>query len=371
LKNYLDYKISMALFGLPDTQPIQDAAQFLADLWAAKDKFSPSKLSNADAASVKRFSEGNFPYLAGYSPPLQELKRRIKQVGKTDLSVLVIGETGTGKENVACYLHEFSQRREKPLLALNCAGLTETFLRSELFGHVKGAYTGADTPKMGAVELAEGGTLFLDEVAEMPLSVQAALLRFLQNRRYVRLGETVEKTADVRVIAATQPDLEARMQDGRFRRDLYFRLAEVTITTPALREVPDDIQHVTDHILFAHRGTVSSTEFRRTRQYFTQGMGILRTHPWPGNVRELSSLVRRKLVLDDDVLAELGRGQNTKVPSSQIPVSPPYLASIRPIDDILREYVEQAFQHRGALTQQQLAKKLGKSVNTIKKILRP
>lgn len=366
LTDYCKYQIAMSLISKQDPAPLVAAADLMSK--CADKPLTERELTPADRRSVAAFAAADFPYLAGYSPPVMALKDRIRQVGATELNVLVLGETGTGKENVAFYLHEFSQRRAGPLVAINCAGLDAQFLRSELFGHVKGAFTGATGAKRGLVEEAAGGTLFLDEVAEMPLSVQAALLRFLQNGKYVPLGATKEKDADVRIIAATQPDLQDRVATGRFREDLYYRLAEVVLHTPSLRDVQDDLPYLVDHLIFGIAERTPGMAVQTTRKYFGSHVKELRRHQWPGNVRELAALVKRRLLLSDDVVSEL---QPTPLPGHGVagPSLPTSISSIRPVKDIVHEYVSEAWSNRGNLTQRELAEKLGKSLNTVKRIL--
>ena len=186
LSNFLRYKISLFFMRVMDAEPLREAADFLS---SRLDKpFRLEALSEEDRVSVSAFWDAEFPFIEGRSATITALKERILKVAPSEMSVLVVGETGTGKEAVAYYLHEFSRRRGRPFVALNCAGLEETFLRSELFGHKSGAFTGAISDKRGLAKVADGGTLFLDEVGEMSLPIQADLLRFLQTRRVRRLG---------------------------------------------------------------------------------------------------------------------------------------------------------------------------------------
>ena len=362
---YCKYKIAMSLIAGQAPAPLVEAADLLA---GCATTFNESSLPLVDRRSVEAFAAADLPYLAGYSPPVSALKDRIRKVGGTELSVLVLGETGTGKENVAFYLHEFSQRRAGPLVAVNCAGLDETFLRSELFGHIKGAFTGATDSKRGMVEEAKGGTLFLDEIAEMPLPVQAALLRFLQDGKYIPLGGTKEKLADVRVIAATQPDLHERVKDGRFRKDLYYRLADVELRTPALREVPTDLRYMIRHLLFELAERHPQTQVHAALAYFQKHAATLQAYSWPGNVRELAALVKRHLYLGDDVIAELQYHPTHMQPALAGPDLPTTVGEILPLDNVIHDYVTAAWNSRGHLSQRELAEKLGKSLNTVKRI---
>lgn len=359
LEDWLRYRCSLCLMSDLDAKPLRSACDHLA-------KGGNVQAPADDKNSIARFREAEFPYIEGHSDILRDLRRRIRQVGATDLSVLVLGETGTGKESVAFYLHEFSERRRGPFVALNCAGLDETFLRSELFGHEKGSFTGATSEKKGLVEHADGGTLFLDELAEMSLPIQAELLRFVQTRKYRRLGATAEKSADVRIIAATQPDLQERIKDKRFRMDLYYRLAEVEITTPALREVPTDIIQVVRHLVYRFvEKTGDRTNVWKHLKYFEDARDILAAHPWQGNVRQLASIVKRRIQLSDDVLTELASSLARKLPLTSAGSPVPMVA--RPIDDVIREHIYKAYSNRGDKTQRQLAAELGCSVNTLKK----
>ena len=362
LADWLRFRCSLSLMCDLEPDPIVGAIDLLAKAGAAV----PPK---TDLPSVRRFREADFPYLEGQSPPLRALKQRVRQVGATELGTLVLGETGTGKEAVAFYLHEFSPRREKPFVALNCAGLDEALLRSELFGHEQGAFTGAVARKEGLVEQADGGTLFLDELGEMPIAVQADLLRFVQTRRFRRLGSNAEKRADVRIVAATQPDLRSRIDKGLFREDLYFRIAEVVIETPALREVPSSVPEVVRHLVhrLSERGA-GPGQVQEQLAYFEAGSELLAAQRWPGNVREVAALVKRRVLLGDDVLAGLDRVPHESTPPVAVAGVAP--AGIRPIDDVVRDYVRGVFAKRGGMTQGQVAERLGCSVNTLKKIVR-
>ena len=364
LEDFLGYKISLLLMRAFHPEPLEEA---VAALVKNKDEvFSLKSLSAADAQSVSNFRDNDFPYFQGKSEAIRRLKERIIQVAPTDMGVLISGETGVGKEAVAFYIHEFSNRRSGPLICLNCAGLDETFLRSELFGHEKGAFTGAIAPKKGLVQEAEAGTLFLDELADMPLEVQADLLRFLQTRRYRSLGGLKVKRADIRVIAAAQPVLFEKLETGEFRPDLYYRLSEIVLEAPSLAQVPDDIIRVVRHLAYSLSNRVQ--DIQETIRYFENGMDILQAYDWPGNVRELSSLVKRKILLGDDVLPEIrvrpNRPQGVDF-SKALPLRD--AADIIPIEDLVTGYVRHVRTSRPELTQRELAKRLGKSLNTVKK----
>jgi len=362
LDDYLRYKISLSFMQALAPGPLREAVAHLVGLGGKP--FALAGLEPTEAASVANFRDADFPYLEGKTPAIAELKARVARVGATDLGVLVVGATGTGKEAVAFYLHEFSPRRAAPFVSINCAGLDETFLRSELFGHEKGAFTGAIDKRTGLVEQAEGGTLFLDELPDLAPSLQADLLRFLQTKRYRRLGSPVERQADLRLVAAAQPGLLDRL-----RPDLYFRIAEVTVTTPALADIPDDIVRVVRHLVFRlARGTsLPNTVVGATLDYFADRKDALRSLRWPGNVRELAGLVKRRLFLGDDVLAKPDSGTSR----AAVPLPPPLPGrAILPVEQMVRAYVRQVHDLHPSMSQGELARRLGKSVNTVKKYLR-
>ena len=224
--------------------------------------------------------------ILGESPAIRELRATIARVAPHDCSVLVQGESGTGKELVARELHRLSMRSRKPFITVNCAAIPESLIEAELFGHERGAFTGAATTRRGLIEQADGGTLFLDEIGDMPPSMQARLLRVLQEREVVRLGSSVAATptdVDVRVIAATLRDLEAEVSAGRFRHDLLYRLVDYRVHVAPLRERPGDPARLAAH--FAAKLTPARPLSREARAVFDG-------HPWPGNVRELRSVVR-------------------------------------------------------------------------------
>jgi len=233
--------------------------------------------------------------LIGDSPAMIEVRRLIERVAPTDLCVLIAGETGTGKEVTARAIHAGSRRADRPMVALNCSAVTPSLLEAELFGHGKGAFTGAGSDREGRIEAAHGSTLFLDEVGDMPLPMQAALLRVLQEREVVRVGENHPRPVDFRLVAATNRDLDADVAAGRFREDLLFRLREVTIELPPLRARGDDA------VLLA-RLFLNQAERELSLPAHTvapSAEAVLREHAWPGNVRELRAVVRRTAVLCD------------------------------------------------------------------------
>ena len=227
--------------------------------------------------------------LIGRSPGMQEAYKAIGRVAGTDTTVLILGESGTGKELVARAVYQYSKRKDKPFLAINCGAIPESLIESELFGHEKGAFTGADRKRVGKFEQCSGGTLFLDEIGEMPLLAQVKLLRVVQEQRFERVGGNETIQADVRVIAATNSDLEQMVAAGKFRSDLYFRLNGFTMRLPPLRERGEDIDQLTDYYLprFAR-------EFSRPVPALPpETRTMLRSYRWPGNIRELQSVLKQ------------------------------------------------------------------------------
>jgi transcriptional regulator with GAF, ATPase, and Fis domain len=222
----------------------------------------------------------------------------VRAVAPTTSTVLITGETGTGKELVARTIHAMSARRERTIIKVDCSSLAPSLLESELFGHERGAFTGATSLRRGRFELAQEGTLFLDEVADMPLELQPKLLRVLQDRELERLGSETTIRVDVRVIAATNADVEQRVAEGAFRRDLFYRLSVVPIALPPLRERLEDVEALVEHFVVKHGGWRAS-RLRVTPRAYER----LRGHTWPGNIRELENVVERALLLErGDVL---------------------------------------------------------------------
>ncbi|WP_028313728.1 sigma-54-dependent transcriptional regulator [Desulfatibacillum aliphaticivorans] len=231
--------------------------------------------------------------IIGKSSVMKELTDMVSMIAPTEATVLITGESGTGKELVARSIHEGSQRKDGPLVVLNCAALTETLLESELFGHEKGAFTGADKKRDGRFVQADQGTLFLDEIGEMPLTMQAKFLRAIQEKEVQRVGSDATVTVDVRIIAATNRDLEQEVAEGKFREDLFYRLNVVTLRIPPLRERDGDIHLLAQYFLekFAERNR------KHVKGITPQAMDMLLKHPWPGNVRELENAMERAVIL--------------------------------------------------------------------------
>ncbi|HUG53211.1 MAG TPA: sigma-54 dependent transcriptional regulator, partial [Vicinamibacteria bacterium] len=238
--------------------------------------------------------------IAGSSRAMLEVIRRAEQVAQSRSTVLITGETGTGKELVARGIHARSAQREMPLIKVNCAAIPETLLESELFGHVRGAFTGAVTSKKGRFALADGGTIFLDEIGATGGALQAKLLRVLQEREFEPLGSERTEQVDVRVIAATNRDLRQMVAEGRFQEDLYYRLNVIPIHLPPLRERRDDVPALVEHFLRKHGQRTG----KRVDRVTPEAMAVLAAHDWPGNVRELESTIERAVVLAGPVIDE-------------------------------------------------------------------
>ncbi len=246
---------------------------------------------------LEREEKRGFPEIIGSSPAMAKVYDTIRRVAGTDISVLIAGESGTGKELVARAIHQQSHRNGGPFIAINCGAIPETLLESELFGHEKGAFTGAHLQRRGRIESAEGGTLFLDEIGEISPALQVKLLRVLQERYIERVGGRVEIPVDIRVLAATNADLQMAMKDGRFREDLYYRLNTVTIPIPPLRERGADIVMLGKSLL----QRFSEEAKKKTSGFSREAILALEQYRWPGNVRELENRIRRAITLTDNL----------------------------------------------------------------------
>lgn len=238
----------------------------------------------------------DFANIIGTSPSMQKLFARLKKVAGTDSTILVLGESGTGKELVARAIHFNGHRKDKPFIPVNCAAIPESLLEGELFGHVKGAFTGAIRDKIGKFEAANGGTIFLDEIGIMPMHLQTKLLRALQEQEIERIGSTRSIKLDVRVISATNLDLEKEVKKGNFREDLFYRLNVIPVVLPPLRERREDILPLVRHFI-----EKNCTEMKRPRMTISnEALHILESYSWPGNVRQLENMVERIVALSED-----------------------------------------------------------------------
>jgi formate hydrogenlyase transcriptional activator len=238
-------------------------------------------------------NELHFEGIVGRSAALQSVFRQVEVVAPTDSGVLILGETGTGKELIARAIHNLSARRDRPFIKLNCAAIPSGLLESELFGHERGAFTGAIMRKAGRFEVADKGTVFLDEVGDIPLELQPKLLRVLQEHEFERLGSTHTQQVDVRLVAATHRDLKQMVEDGKFRSDLYYRLHVFPVSVPPLRERREDIPLLVRHFVDEYARRMN----RRIETIPPQAIEALRSYSWPGNVRELQNFIERTVIL--------------------------------------------------------------------------
>ena len=266
-----------------------DKATVGEELRKLKDDFGEERVCLDDEIRT----ELHFEEIVGRSAALQRVLRQVEVVAPTDSSVLIKGETGTGKELIARAIHNLSTRRDRPFVKLNCAAIPSGLLESELFGHEKGAFTGAIMRKPGRFEVADKGTLFLDEVGDIPLDLQPKLLRVLQEREFERLGSTRTLQVDVRVIAATHRDLKEMVEDGEFRSDLFYRLHVFPLPVPPLRDRREDIQMLVRHYVDKCARRMN----RRIETIPSHTMEVLTRYPWPGNVRELQNFIERAVIL--------------------------------------------------------------------------
>src|SRR5688572_26450489 len=243
------------------------------------------RLRHENVVLRRTTAEQGFAGIIGRSPIMLDVFRLVETVCRTNSTVLITGESGTGKELVARALHTLSLRSARPFVAVNCGAMPEALLESELFGHVRGAFTGADKDKKGLIEAADGGTVFLDEIGEMTPSMQVKLLRVLQERKYRRVGGTEEASSNIRVIAATNRELPKLVSEGKFREDLFYRLNVIPVKMPALRDRADDIPLIAEHFLAKY-----TREMNKAVDGFSpEALAALRAYPWPGNVRELEN----------------------------------------------------------------------------------
>jgi len=274
-----------------------------------------SEPKDRPAAATGKAEEIDIP-LIGRSPAMQEIYRLLARLMQTDLTVLISGESGTGKELVAHALHDYGKRRSGPFVAINMAAIPRELIESELFGHEKGAFTGANTRNAGRFEQAEGGTLFLDEIGDMPMEAQTRLLRVLQQGEYTTVGGRTPIKTDVRIVAATNKDLRILIQQGLFREDLYFRLNVVPLRLPPLRERPEDIPDLIRHFF-----KLAEREGLPNKQIETVAIERLKRYRWPGNVRELENLARRLAALYPQETITIAVIDNELAPPTPTPVS--------------------------------------------------
>jgi DNA-binding NtrC family response regulator len=289
---------------------------------------------------------GRLGELVGSSKAMQEVMRIVEMAAPSSASVLITGETGAGKEVVARTIHKLSPRAERPFVAINCSAIPETLMESEIFGHERGAFTGAAERRIGCFELADGGTLLLDEIGEMPAPTQAKLLRVLEDHKVRRLGSKTETPVDVRVLAATNKDPEQAVTNGQLRQDLYFRLNVFHIHLPPLREHKDDIQPLIEHMLI----DINAKHGKHVRGVGAEVLDIFMSHTWPGNIRELRNVLERAAIVCDRDL--IGRAHLPGEFGKSLGKAPSDLSSIRfpvgtTVDAVERELILQTLQATG------------------------
>jgi DNA-binding NtrC family response regulator len=251
-------------------------------------------------ACLKSEVDGRYTSIIGTSPNIRSVMEAAQRAAKSDAGVLLLGESGTGKELFARSIHQWSPRRVNPLIVINCVALTETLLENELFGHERGAFTGADRLQKGKLEMADGGTVFLDEIGDMSLALQAKLLRVLQDREFHRVGGTRLVSVNIRIIAATNKDLKQAVKNGHFREDLYFRLNVITLTLPPLRDRPDDLPLLAKFFLNRHAKEAK----RHGMMFHPEAMNVMMQYTWPGNIRELDNVIARAVILSPTEIIE-------------------------------------------------------------------
>jgi len=330
------------------------------------------RLRHENAVLRSTTVEQGFAGIIGRSTPMLDVFRLVETVCRTNSTILITGESGTGKELVAQAMHKQSLRRDKPFVAVNCGAMPENLLESELFGHVRGAFTGADANKKGLVEVAEGGTVFLDEIGEMTPAMQVKFLRVLQERKFRRVGGTEETAANIRVIAATNRDLPTLVAEGKFREDLFYRLNVIPIRLPALRERPGDVPLIAEHFL----GKLSREMGKPLEGFAPEALAALEAYQWPGNVRELENVVERAVALEQGYRIELSTlSDDIRAGRPATPLSGSHRQSAAPVgplpegggfnleqhlQDVEREHLERALK-QAAGVQTHAAELLGLS----------
>jgi two-component system NtrC family response regulator len=321
--------------------------------------FDKREMANKYRALKRRIErlEGS-PKLVGNSPQIERIRKLTAKVSPTDSTVLIRGETGTGKELVALAVHDASLRSEMPFVAINCGALPESLIESELFGHRRGAFTGADEHRVGLFEVAQGGTVFLDEIGELPKAMQAKLLRFLESGEIRRVGENQSFVVDVRIVCATHRPLEEMVEEGDFREDLFYRINTFEIPVPPLRERSDDIAQLAQHLLSRFRNA-SQGKMRLT----PAALEMLTQHSWPGNVRELANVIEHAVILSDDDVIDVDQlpGQFA---SRKVRGHPFKLVGRQSLREIELQVIQQVLErHQG--NKPKTAKELGVSLKTL------
>jgi len=328
--------IELGAFDFFTKPPVMDEVRIVV-----KRALKMLELEQENRALKKEVEAEGMSGLLGSSLPMQEVFETIRKVAVIDVPILILGESGTGKELVAKALHRLSNRRGGPFVVINCGAIPENLLESELFGHEKGAFTGADTRRQGRIEYAEGGTLFLDEIGELSLSLQVKLLRFLQEYIIERVGGREPIPLDVRVVAATNKDLEQAVDAGQFREDLYFRLGVVTIPMPPLRERGDDVYLLSRAFLHHYK-----RDFKKEIKGFSEdAINALAEHRWPGNVRELENKIKRAVVMTE---GEMITSKDLDLQGAVGLGSPP-LSLKEARDKLEKEFIQKALLRHGGI----------------------
>ncbi|MBT2297979.1 sigma-54-dependent transcriptional regulator [Pseudomonas fluorescens] len=347
---------------------LQAVARILRDRQTATNNTPEPASKTAASAKVGAGNHNGEIGIIGSCAPMQDLYSKIRKVAPTDSNVLVQGESGTGKELVARALHNLSRRAKAPMISVNCAAIPESLIESELFGHEKGAFTGASAGRAGLVEAADGGTLFLDEIGELPLEAQARLLRVLQEGEIRRVGSVQSQKVDVRLIAATHRDLKSLAKIGQFREDLYYRLHVIALKLPALRERGADVNEIAQAFLARQSARVNRTDLK----FAPDAEQAIRHYAWPGNVRELENAVERAVILCEspEISADL-LGIDIELSDLDdeefIGLAPQQgganNSSHEPTEDLSLEDYFQHFvlEHQDHMTETELARKLGVS----------
>jgi len=289
-----------------------NTAAFDRDYYTSSGNAESSSAAAARISKEKFPPKTNFPEIIGSSPSLRRLLQSIETVAPTDASVLIMGETGTGKELVARAIHQLSRRANRSFLKINSTAIPAALLEAELFGHERGAFTGATAQRLGRFELAHQGTLFLDEIGDMPLELQPKLLRVLQEQEFERLGSSRTQKVDVRVVAATNRDLLERVETGEFRRDLYYRLNVFPVRIPPLRERREDIPLLAIHFARKFAGKMGKAVLPIPNETFK----VLQSYDYPGNVRELENIVERAVILSGDGVLKIDFLEPTAAPNT-------------------------------------------------------
>jgi transcriptional regulator with GAF, ATPase, and Fis domain len=313
-----------------------------------------SALRADKAKLVAELHDKKFGEIIGACPSMLEVFRKLQKVAGTDISVLITGETGTGKELIAKEIHRRSQRSDGPFVTINCGAIPENLIESELFGHVKGAFTGAIASRPGKFQIADKGTLFLDEIGELPLNLQVKLLRALQERVVVRVGDSKPEKVDIRIVAATNRNLEEEIRAGNFREDLYYRLNVVNLWLPPLRDRGDDVMIIAKVLLSKYADELGSS----VRGFSPAALAAIKKHPWPGNIRQLENRIKKALVLCEETLLspedlDLGPGAET-----------PILPLEKAKEDFQRRYVLEVLERNNG-NRTQTARDLGVDPRTI------